>query len=388
MSTWGVTATGFNRKTFSDISTDLQTKLRAGISPLLRFAARDKFGSLVAVFSDAAAQVWELAEAVYHGSDPDSSPTDEQFEMLCRLTGITRTGPQRGEVPCTLVVESGFDALASTLVANPAGRPAELWRNRERVTSAGGGTLAGVVFESLTLGETPFVASGDLDTISGAVTGWTSIVSTADATPGQAIEAIDALRVRRDASLARAGGSTLAGIQADVQAVTGVIEADARENYTGAYADIPAHSFEIVIYDGEVTPLADDDAVAQAIWDSRPPGATAVGSTHGHATDAWATSQTVPFSRASAVPVYIILQVTGDYDTDEVEAALVALYPPEFRQTIVVERLRSVLFAVDGVVDVPSLTVSTDDVTYSSSNLVPTFGEIFVLDTDRITWIM
>jgi hypothetical protein len=387
MSTYGVTATGFNRKTFTDIQLALQAALRAGISPLLRFAARDKLASVVNTFADAAAQIWELAEAIYHGPDPDASSTDEQFEALARLTGVIRRGAQRGEVLCTLVVEAAFSAAAGALVATPIDRPGELWRNREIVASTPGGTLTGIVFESLVEGETPFVSSGTLTVIAQPYSGWTSITNPEDAAPGQNIESIDALRIRRDASLARAGGSTLSGIVADVGAVDGVQTSDARENTLDYYADIPAHAFEVVIFDGEVTPLADDDAVAQAIWDGRPPGALAVGSDSGTAVDAWGTSQIVPFSRADAVPVYIQLTVTGDFDADEAEAALIAQYPPRFRQTIVNERLRACLFAVDGVLDVPLFEIGVDGISYSESNLIPLFGQIMVLDTARITWV-
>jgi uncharacterized phage protein gp47/JayE len=383
--TYGVTATGFVRKTYTEISDALKVKLLATVSPLLRFAARDKFGNLVAIFADEISQAWEAIEAAYHGYDPDSCTTEEQFESLCRLTRVTRRGATQGTVLCTINVDSSFAAAAGTLTACPADYPGNLWSNRDAVASPGGGNVTGVVFQSQTIGATPFVAAGALDTISQPISGWNSVVSTADATSGQDIESIDELRVRRDASLAAEGGSTLAGIVSENILVAKVLAVDGRENTSDAFADIPGHTFEICVYENALDP-ADDDLVAQAIWDSKPAGIRSVGFSSGAATDSWGTAQTVYFTDGTPILIYIRATVTGTYDSDDAKAALVAVYAtPTFRQTIVLERLRAELFGVSGVTDVPSFELSVDGSNWISTNIVPAFRQLCLLDTSRIT---
>lgn len=391
---FGVTSTGFSRKTFTDLSTALQTKVRAAPGcGAVQFTARTLFGNLVAIVSDALAQVWELAETVYHGTDPDACETEEQFEALCKLSSVTRRGAQRGTVYCTINVDAGFSAAAGDLVASPVDRPAELWRNRSAIVSVAGGTLTNRLFESVVEGFTPFVAAGTLTVISASFDGWNSVTNPLDAVAGRNIEPIDELRARREASLAIQGGSTLAGIVADLIAddtdgnpeVAGIVAADGRENVTGVFADIPPHTFEIVVWDGDPA-AASDNEIAQTIWDSKPAGILAVGSDSGAAIDFAGDTQTVAFSRATDISVYIRAAVTGTFDSDDAKEALVALYPPTFRQSIVVERLSAELFTVDGVTDVVSLEVSTDGSTWGTANLVPLFGQIYLLDTSRITF--
>jgi hypothetical protein len=252
----------------------------------------------------------------------------------------------------------------------------------------GGGNLLHQVWESVTVGITPFVAAGTLVVINGAVSGWNSIANEADATAGRNVEPLDELRARRDASLAAGGGSTLPGIVADVGAVTGVIACDGRENTSATFQDIPSHTFEIVIFDGEITPQADDAAVAAALLASRPAGILSVGDTYGTTIDPInGGSVNVPFTRATQVLIWIEATVTGTYDADEALAALMAVYPAAtaFRQTIVLERLRASLFAVAGVTDVPTLQIGVAEGVVGDVNIVPSFGEICLTDASRVT---
>ena len=387
--TYGVTDAGFTRKTAENIRDSLIAAYRAATfkdelgndvpGSGLTFTGRSTLGNFVAIHASELGTCWEAAEAVYHGYDVDNCATDEQFEALCALTGVLRTGATKGTATCTINVDASFSASAGALVASVDGRPGELWRNQAAVTSVAGGDVTDVIFESDVTGETPFVAAGDLSVIAQTYPGWVSITNPADATSGINQESLDSLRLKRNASLAAAGGSTLAGIVADVSTLTGMLAVDGRDNRSDVFAEIPAHRFEIVVY-GTTT------GVAQQILDSAPADTgSSYGSSSDTADDPLGGTQTIYFSEADEVDIYIEVEVAGTADADEVKAALVAAYSPAFRQTIVVQYLRSVLFSVTGVTDVPSIEISTDDVTYSDANFVPIFGQIAVFDTSRIT---
>jgi hypothetical protein len=381
--TYGVTSTGFERKTFEAIQDALRTEYLGSVSAQLQFTGRSKIGNLVAIHARQLAEAWEAIEAAYHGFDPDNCVTDEQFEALCALTSVTREGASKGSAICTINVDAGFSAAAGALLASVTNRPTELWTNRDAIVSAGGGDLTDIVFETMTEGATPFVAAGELAVVAGTYSGWNSITNPADATQGTAKEPIDALHIRRENSLAREGGSTLAGVVSEVATVENVIAVSGRANSTDMFDGIPAHSYEIVIYEASGSP-ADDDAVAQAIFDSGQSTNPAVGTENGTADDPLDGTQTVYFSRADTIDLYIEATVTGTYDADDVKEAIATAYTPDFDQTIVLQYLRAQIFTVEGVTDVPAITMSLDDVTYTEDNFVPEFGQIGLLDTGRI----
>jgi uncharacterized phage protein gp47/JayE len=69
---FGVTATGFNKKTFNDIKTDLQTKLYETFGAI-RVDEESVFGQLIGVFSEPTSLEWLALESVYNSLNPDTA---------------------------------------------------------------------------------------------------------------------------------------------------------------------------------------------------------------------------------------------------------------------------------------------------------------------------
>jgi hypothetical protein len=235
------------------------------------------------------------------------------------------------------------------------------------------------------------VDAGQLTVIGSPVTGWNSVTNAEDAVPGRAVASDQELRALRAQELARRGGSTVSAIRADVLQVDGVDSVIVLENKRDIpdANGLPGHSFEVILDDGEV-PAADDDEIAQAIFDTAPAGIYAGGTATGEATDVEGLSHDVNFSRVERLEVYIALSlVTNDlFPTNGptlVAEAIVAAgdtYRPG--DTAVALYLRSQAFSVSGVVDVPDFFLDYVPGPGATANLPVTFRQRNVFDTGRV----
>ncbi len=100
---FGLSDTGFNTKRLQDIKSDLEAALRAAFGEV-DVSAASVFGQLNGVYSRPAADLWELAELVYHSQSPNSAegvPLDE----VVAYTGLERRPASKGRVLATLYTE-------------------------------------------------------------------------------------------------------------------------------------------------------------------------------------------------------------------------------------------------------------------------------------------
>lgn len=175
---WGLLATGFTRKHLADIVTDLEAALKAAFGIEIRLDSKSVFGKLVGTFAQPAADVWELAEAVYNAFYPSTSE-GVALDNACELVGVTRNPATRstttevleGTVGTTIVLNSKIATVtvadqfqttaAITLAANICVRS---------TTGLVGTVLNGVVY-TITINGTPFtytatVPPDDADAVS------------------------------------------------------------------------------------------------------------------------------------------------------------------------------------------------------------------------------
>ena len=79
MTTYGLTDSGFVRKTLSVIVDDIETRMRDAFGQNIKLDTKSVFGKLVGVFSQPLADIWELAEAVYNAMYPSSATTTSAY---------------------------------------------------------------------------------------------------------------------------------------------------------------------------------------------------------------------------------------------------------------------------------------------------------------------
>ena len=83
---------------------------------------------------------------------------------------------------------------------------------------------------------------------------------------------------------------------------------------------MPPHFIHAIVFDGEGAD-AENNEIAQAIWDSKAAGIGTTGSTGGVAEDADGVTHAVRFSRPDQVPVYIAATVTKGPSYDDLGGA-------------------------------------------------------------------
>jgi uncharacterized phage protein gp47/JayE len=114
---YGLTDTGFVRKTLLEVQADLEDALKSAFGDNIRLDNKSVFGKLVGTFAQPIADVWELAEAVYNAMYPSSATTTSALDGTCELVGVTRNAGVQSTVQCVLEGTSGTTIAAESKVA-------------------------------------------------------------------------------------------------------------------------------------------------------------------------------------------------------------------------------------------------------------------------------
>lgn len=388
--TYGLTPTGFISKTSTEIQSDIGTNMLVNLDAALDLSPDQPFGQVIGIFSNELAPVWDLLATVYNQMNPDAAEGD-LLRSLCALTGVRAQSATKSHVTCVMNLAAGTSVPAGS-IAYVQNQPANTWTLVTTVTNA---TLDPAdfngEFQSSLAG--PYVANANtLIVIGTPVIGWNSIYNPEDATLGLSEDTDAQLRLKRQAELSASGAANPDAIRADVLQVPGVLQAFCYEN-TSLLPDIegvPGKAFHVIIWDGPGSE-ADNDAVAQAIWNSHPSGIQSFGGIFGNATDSTGTNQVMYFDRATEVPVYMTLTTTrnasasSDYRT-EVRAALVAYANLTLNLGVDVVALafRAQALTVTGVLDVPTFTLGITPAPLTTSNIVISSLQIATLSTTDI----
>ncbi len=397
MTDYGETPTGWRGKTFAEAAAELRARMRARISEALTLDEKDWLGNAVDIWGDIESQIWDAMEVVRNAFDPDNAEGPAAI-ALAALTGTKQRLPTKGTVPCTVNLDASKTFAPGDLVAHVEGQPDNRWVNKDTITSTTAGNYTNRTFIAETAG--PFIAlNGKLKIIAQTKSGWNSIVNTADATPGLALEEIPDLMVRREQELGALGAGTVAAIHKAVAAVTGVIEVRVFLNDTQAPivisgVTIPQNCVRVVVWDGSPSG-ADNDAIAQAIQDKKSGGCTPIGGGgapgSGLAIDFYGETKTVNFSRVTWVSFGCSITVeapTGTNTTqltDDIKASIVALWPTKIGAPIYVSKLIAGPASQDAVISVVAMGIgSGGPPPYAAQSAVPSLDQIYRISTGSI----
>jgi uncharacterized phage protein gp47/JayE len=376
----GVTAEGLEIKTLETILAEINSECLNTISPTLDLSPDSNFGQINAIHAKQLATLWEGLQVAYNAFNRGSAE-GTLLENIGKLTGTAKRAATKSRVILLVQMTAGTALVAGSAKVNHNTRPNVIFALKQgsgTVTgeSAGTGTWSGstftaanddvfqLLFESVDDG--PVQASaGYLATINTPVSGWISVTNAADAIPGKPEETDSEYRLRQQDELSAPGSCTVDAIRADVLNVTGVEQVTVTEN-TSEYAllvpAIPPKSFRVLLYDGAI-PAADDDAIAQAIWNDKPAGITPVGMHSGTAVDSLGTDRTVAFTRATQVRIVITIELAIDPKTfpsdgaDQIKTKIAAKGNTlKMGQDVVALVYKATAFDVQGVKDINDYT--------------------------------
>lgn len=343
---------------------------------------------LIGVLSELVAEIWEACEETYASQYDGAGGIS--LDRVSALTGTTRRAATRSTVTGNVTLDPGA-LLPAGSIASVDGVPDAQFRTtvaQENTTAS----LASfpVLMESVATG--PVAApSGTLTVIVGAVSGWVGVTNGADADLGRVVADDPELRSTRRRELTGAGAANVDAITAALSRITGVISVRTYQNTTSAtVGSRPPKSVEAVVWDGVAT-AADDDELAQGVWDEVAAGIEPYGTSSGTAVDAAGAERTVAFSRASQLRTYVDATLVLSTGTllasveDEIVAAIVergAEYA--VGETVYASQLSCVLQGLAFVEAVASLTVGSSP-SPTGSSLAVAESEIATIATADVT---
>lgn len=398
MASYGLLDTGFVDKPLDVIIDDLETDQKAEMDSGLDVSSTSPVGQLNGTFGPAIRELWELGAALWSAIDPDKN-TEAAQTAIAAWTGTVREGATKSTVVGRLNLDAGASVPAGS-VASVAGNPSARFVTLAAATNSGGGPADfDVDMEAETAGVVA-ANSGTLSNIDTPVSGWNSITNPLDATLGAAAETDGVLRERREDEIRATGGGAVDAIRADVLSLDGVSSCTVYENVTTVTDSdgVPAHSFEVVVTGGT------DSEIAQQIFESKPAGIQAYGTTSETATDSQGVSHAIGFSRPAAVPLFIDITVAVNTDPsagpvypadgdDQVKAAIAAWGQANLTvgADYYYRRLYSVVIGeddsegVDGVIDVTTLESDITASPTTEQNLTIASRSQGSIDTGDIT---
>ncbi len=379
----GLTGAGLEIRTQAEIQELLEEAVAAAVPGINTRAGPVQ--QLIAILSEEHAIAWETLQALYSAMSPDGA-SGILLDQLAALTGTTRRAATKSRVTASVNLNAGTTLPIGSQAAVD-GNPDAVFETVEEVTNGGGAPAdVDVVLEAVETG--PVAAlSGTLTVIVTPVAGWNSITNTDDADEGRDRADDAELRLQRRVELAGAGSGTTAAIRAQVAKVDDVLEVQVFEN-TSMVPDgdgRPAKSVEAVVWDG-VAPAADDDEIAQAIWDHKPAGIEVHGvGSSGDATDDTGATQAVPFTRATALTPIVVATVVLEPGTaagweTQAEAAIAAAGDEySVGETAYASQLICALQEVPGIAAVVSLTIA------GGASLAATYDQVVRIDSSDVT---
>lgn len=386
----GLTPTGFTIPTLDEIRSALATDLRARLGPTLDTSDYSVMGQIVGILAERLHELWLGERDIYAAFVPGSA-TGQALANLSLITGTIKRGATFSRVTGTVNLNAGVTLPAGSQARVP-GAPVA-FETVDPVTNGGGAPAnVAVTFQAVDSGPVRANAS-TLTEIVTPVAGWNSVTNATDATVGSGVETDTQLRERREIELRGGGSGAVDAIAADVLNVSAaVLDVQGTENTSDAtVGGLPPHSFRIVVWDGD-PPGADDDAIAQAIWDAKPAGIASIGTETGSAMDRRGNPQTVSFERADGLEIYISTDIEIDATKfpadgeDQIADALTAYAAEHWKvgQPVVQTSLYGPIFSVSGVKKVNSLTLGLAPSPVGTADVAVAADEIALADTSRI----
>ncbi len=394
----GLTTTGFEKRSLEDLLAQVALEEQSEISTSLDVSDASPIGQLNAILMKTVSELWDLAQAIYTGFDPDKNTGDAQ-DAVGAITGCIRLAATKSYARVALGLDSSITIPVGAIVAvagNPNTRFLLVGSEEVAGTVVAGdvaSTTAGTYYARFQAEVTgPVVANaGTLSAIITPISGWNSATNALDAVVGRDVEGPSAMRQRREDELQAVGTSPVDALRADLLLLDGMSAVTVFENVddvTDANG-LPPHSIECLCYDGP-TPAIADNTIAQTIWDGKAAGIQTYGNSTGDATDTLGGTRPMFFSRPTQKTVYfdITLVVTGSYAGDTaVKDAIVAyaLSHLAMGDDVILAAFYGAIFGVGGVENITSFKAGFTASPSGTTDLVIALRELATFDTSRIT---
>lgn len=369
-----LTSEGFKRKRYVDFFEEMSEVARELWGDDVNLSERSPVGKFTSLIAYARAEDNELAEEVYNSRFVDTSEGVSLENNVKRV--IKKKGWLKSSGTIQLNLNRGATVPAGDLFSTNYG---VMYETLSEVKAPDNG-IYNVQVEAIEYGRIGNAEAGEITNIINPVVGLNSVTNLESFQNGQDEETTGELRGRYYDSLGKAGSRRVESIEAYVlDEVEGVRSCLVIENDSNEFdADgRPPHSFETIVLGGEA------DKVAQKIFEKKPDGIRAFGSTIEQVKDSKGAFRSIGFTYAETVQVYVkaFVEKGSEYPIDgdsQIKEQIVRFIGGTgdnvtynglgMSKDVVVSRLESRLFAVEGVEDV-KISLSTDGFIYLEENI-------------------
>lgn len=306
---YGVTLTGFNKKTQSIAIEEMRTDARSLFGASIDVEDESPLGNIINIVGFQAGQAWDGQEGVYN-SQYQNLAEGVPLDNAMALTNNTRLDDLKSSVSQTILGLSGT-IIPQGFRVSVVGDSTIIFETTAEETIPISGTI------DLTMLATEFGAkialAGTLTIIDTPINGITSTTNSADAIVGRDSETDAEFKLSAENQKQKSGTSPVEGIRGAILDLDNVIQAVVIEN-VDIVVDIdgrPPKSVEAVVQGG------DDTEIAQAIFDSKSAGIETFGSESEIITDNQGLDHTINFNRPTDKRVYVIVNITPNTDPNE-----------------------------------------------------------------------
>jgi uncharacterized phage protein gp47/JayE len=348
----------------------------------LNLAIDTYLGQEIRNLANVLSQTNEIVQAIYDAlgvEDASGSLLAKQLSLI----GIDWVTGAYSSVPLTFTATAATTVPAGTLCRTETG---VTFATDAAMTLTGAGSDA--VEATCTVVGPHAAAIGEVNTMVNTIYGISGVTNAAAATPGR-LRATDAeMKQIHTTTVAESGQNGAARIYQALSEVTGVSAIYVLDNDTdAAIGAVPAHNVAVTVIGG-----ADAD-IAAAIDNNKTTGVPSYGSTTVSVYNTTtATSHDINFSRGTAVPIYIALDITtipGVFPDDgatTIKDALVAMFTPQeirIGDDVVYTELYAAIYSVPGII-VNSYYLDTADPPTGTSDISISTLQLATLDADDI----
>jgi uncharacterized phage protein gp47/JayE len=307
---YGVTPTGFVKKSLSEISAETEAEYKALLGDDFNLDPNEPAGQEKGIYDEREASLWDLTESLYNMMFVDNSE-DVPLDNLVALNNKKRLGAETSKIKGAVVTGTPGKVIPVGFKASVDGNDLAVFETVDPWTIGGGGTVE-IDMESTETGKI-YAPAGTLTNIVTAESGIDSITNPTDADLGRPIETNAELKTRRAAQISTSGSSNDDGIAAAiVNEVENVIEARVRSNRKGYEVNgQPANSYTAYVRGG------DDQEIADKIWEVGNGGIQPYGDIEVTVVDRNGEDQTVGFSRITEQSIEA--EITLQRNTDSTE---------------------------------------------------------------------
>lgn len=132
-----LTVTGFERKRLAEIKEEIEERLRDELGASINLTPPSVFATIVGIFSEREDLVWQLSEAVYNSSYPDTAE-GISLDNVVAITGLTRQAARKSTLAALYMKGTAATNIPAGTVFSVAGNPTALFSSDAAVVLGAG----------------------------------------------------------------------------------------------------------------------------------------------------------------------------------------------------------------------------------------------------------